>query len=424
MADKHHLMILKRGVDDWNAWRKTTGEAPDLSEAELPGAGLAGVDLGAARGVDRSPAPAVLDGADLTSADLRLADLSGAELAGANLAGCDLSGADLSDADLYDADLQGADLSGANLEAADLSAANLFEADLSQACLAGAQLDAADLGSANLQLCDLEDADLRAANLRAADARSARLVSAHLGGAAVTGTQLAGARLRGTLLVDLDLSRAKGLTAVRHLGPSSVGTDTLDRTAQTLRRDRHRLPDVEAFYRGAGVDQHLVEHYRHRCGVAPGLAPCYVVHHPCDRGFASLLHDELQARGVTCWLDAGGRGTPAALAARARGVKVVLCVTEPALTSLWGHPREPLAADPRELLAADRQLELSRELPESVREVLRIVDLDGRLSGGWGDAAGEGLRQLVVADFSGLEDQRTTLEAEVEKVVENLRSQP
>ncbi len=404
MADKHHLMILKRGVDNWNAWRRTAGEPPDLSEAELPGADLAGVDLGGAGGAAGAPA-AVLAGIDLGGADLCLADLSGAELAGANLAGCDLSGADLSEADLYDADLQGADLSGANLEAADLSEAQLFEADLSQARLAQALLEAADLGSANLQLCDLEGADLRAANLRDADLRAARLISAHLGGADLTGTRLAGARLRGTLLVDLDLSHAEGLPSVEHLGPSSVGTDTLARTAAGLRRDRKgpppadRLPEVEALYRGAGLEPHLIEYYRHRCGVAPGLAPCYVVHHPGDRGFASLLHDELQARGVTCWLDPGGRGTPAAMAARGRGVKVVLCVTGPALASLWG--REQLVS-------------------ATAREVLMIVDLDGRLTGGWGDDGAESLRELVVADFSGLESGRTTLEAEIEKIIKGL----
>ncbi len=414
MADTRHLMILKRGVDNWNAWRKTAGEPPDLSQAELSEANLAGIDLG---GVHRScgtPA-AVLDGVDLTRADLRLADLRGAELAGANLAGCDLSGADLSEADLLGADLQGADLSGANLEAADLSEANLFEVDLSQARLAATRLDAADLASANLQLCDLEDADLRGANLRGADLRATRLLSAHLGGADLTATQLAGARLRGTTLVDLDLSRAKGLARVKHLGPSSVGTDTLARTAGGLRRDRRaarpdRLLEVEALYRGAGVEQHLIEHFRQRCGVAPGLAPCYVVHHPGDRGFASLLHDELQARGVTCWLDPGGRGTPAALAARARGVKVVLCVTGPALASLWGHHQLP----PRLDTAGEGRA------GGALGESLLIVDLDGRLTAGWGDAGADGLRELVVADFSGLESGRTSLETEIEKIVAGL----
>ncbi len=45
MADNHHLRILKRGVDSWNAWRRRTGDAPDLTEAELGGADLGRADL-------------------------------------------------------------------------------------------------------------------------------------------------------------------------------------------------------------------------------------------------------------------------------------------------------------------------------------------------------------------------------------------
>ncbi len=395
MADMQHLTILKRGVDSWNAWRQRAGESPDLSEAELPGAELEGIDLGDVQ----------LGGGDLYRADLRLADLRRGHLEGANLAGCDLSGADLSESELYDADLQGADLSGANLEAASLSEAQLFEADLSQARLTAAQLDSADLGAARLQLTDLEDADLRAANLRGADLRGCQLASAHLGGADLRCANLAGARLHGTTLVDLDLSRVKGLRSAVHLGPSSIGTDTLAKTAVALAGDDQRLQEVEVFYRGAGVEPHLIEYYRTRCGLAPKLKACYVVHHPDDRGFASLLHDELQARAVTCWLDPGERGTCAAKTARGRGVKVVLCVSGPALESLWA----------RDQLAFARGKALAR-----VREVLMIVDLDGRLSSGWGGAEADRLRDLVVADFSGLASQQTKLEDEIEKVVEGL----
>ena len=395
MADIQHLKILKRGVDSWNAWRRRAGVEPDLSEAEAPGVDLAGADL----------CGVALDGADLCRADLCRADLRGARLDGAQLAGCDLSRADLSEADLYDADLQGADLSGACLEGACLTEAQLLEADLSQARLGSAMLDAADLGAANLKLCDLRDADLRHANLRRADLRACELAAAHLGGAALGGAQLAGARLRDTLLVGVDLSTVKGLQSVRHLGPSSIATDTMSRTAAGLSSDSPRLREVESLYRGAGVEEHLIAYYRHRCGGARGLKPCYIVHHPADRGCANLVFDALRARGVNCWLDPGGRGTPSARAARARGVKVVLCVSGTALRRLWADDRPSFAGD---------------QAGAEVREVLMVVDLDGRLSEGWGGAEADRLRQLVVADLSGLASERTTLEAEIGRIVEGL----
>ena len=76
MANKEHLDILAKGVEEWNAWRKGQPELrPDL------------------------------DGAHLMEANLSLANLHGAKLSYA-----DLSGAKLTDANLGDANLNVADL--------------------------------------------------------------------------------------------------------------------------------------------------------------------------------------------------------------------------------------------------------------------------------------------------------------------------
>ncbi len=63
------------------------------------------------------------------------------------------------------------------------------------------------------------------------------------------------------------------------------------------------------------------------------------------------------------------------------------------------------------------------EVQGIVDEVLMVVDLDGELSGGWGGAAADRLRELVVADFHLLVDGDASLEDEVEKVVEGLAGQ-
>jgi uncharacterized protein YjbI with pentapeptide repeats len=87
MPNDEHLAVLRRGAAEWNAWRATHNEAPDLSRAAL-------------RGLD-------LSGFDLSRANLRGADLRGTNCAGANLAGAHLEGANL-----FKAVLDGADLAG------------------------------------------------------------------------------------------------------------------------------------------------------------------------------------------------------------------------------------------------------------------------------------------------------------------------
>ena len=132
---------------------------------------------------------------DLSAADFRSADLRSADLSGA-----DLSGADLSEANLFGADLSGASLHGARLLRADLSGATIFRADLSGA--------------------DLNRADLIWAGLFRADLGGAALTWANLTGATLEGANVERAELYETVLVDIDLSRVRGLASVVHRGPA------------------------------------------------------------------------------------------------------------------------------------------------------------------------------------------------------------
>ena len=46
MADKHHIKILDRGIEAWNAWRTENPDVtPDLSAHDLTGVNLEGAFL-------------------------------------------------------------------------------------------------------------------------------------------------------------------------------------------------------------------------------------------------------------------------------------------------------------------------------------------------------------------------------------------
>lgn len=136
MANPEHLKILKRGVEEWNEWRRN----------------------------DHYVFPPSLNGADLRGVDLRGADLSSTSFFNAILSGADLRGAILRDANLASAKLIDAKLNEANL-----SRANLFLANLSGANLSGADLFEAYINSANLNGVNLRDANLVCASFIATD---------------------------------------------------------------------------------------------------------------------------------------------------------------------------------------------------------------------------------------------------------------
>jgi len=276
MADPAHLEIAKKGAKAVARWGDSHfGDSMDLSEAELSEAKLREADLRKAN----------LIGANLTGANLGWAILCWADLSGAHLTGADLRWVDLGWANLRWAHLTGANLRGADLRRTNLSGANL----------SGANLSEADLSGANLRVADLSKADLSGANLIGADLMRANL----------TGAILTRARCHGTTLGDCDLSECRGVEMVAHAGPSTIGIDTLLRTARA--GGGSLAPAVQAFLLGAGVPRELLD-------MVPALLKevryysCFIAYGGLDNVFAQKLYEDLKARGVSCWLfDADAR---------------------------------------------------------------------------------------------------------------------
>jgi uncharacterized protein YjbI with pentapeptide repeats len=133
-----------------------------------------------------------LTDAQIPKAGLSDANLSEADLTGANLTGANFDGANLSGAKLYNANLTGAHLLRANLTGADLAGANLSHARLSYAKLSGA-----DLRPVFCPTCAITD--LTGADLEGAELTGASLSGANLSGANLSGRSTAISRLLGLL---------------------------------------------------------------------------------------------------------------------------------------------------------------------------------------------------------------------------------
>ena len=302
MSKTEHMQLARQGVLAIAQWREEHPEEhldfsgaslsnhnlnrADLREADLSGADLMGIKLNQAK----------LYKANLSKAASLMGSFNAADLTQADLTRSILKRADLTEANLAEANLSGADLSGANLSGANLQKANLSSADLSETRLRGANLAGADLNRADLNYADLTDADFTGANLgKATFFRSV-----------FSGAVFNGSIMFHTVFGDCDLSVAAGLEEVNHRGPSTLGTDTLSRSAGGI---------PEEFLRGTGVPDGAVISYRNPG--ATGSAPyytCYISYYSGDRAFAQQLHQDLRALGVTCWsLPAdlrGGRWVP------------------------------------------------------------------------------------------------------------------
>jgi TIR domain/Pentapeptide repeats (8 copies) len=243
MTNREHRAKIREGVAAWNDWRKSNTEiVPDLIRAIL--------------------------------------------------LGTNFSRANLFRANLPEANLDGADFFKANLREANLDGASLFKANLCQAHLSGAHLSTAHLSTANFSEADLTGTDLGAANLTRADLTGANLDAANFNKADLTGADFTGAILGYTIFGDNDLSDVKGLDAVQHRGPSTIGIDT-------IYRSHGNIP--LRFLRGAGVPDNFIEYMGSLTGKALEFYSCFISYSTKDQQFADRLHADLQNQGVRCW---------------------------------------------------------------------------------------------------------------------------
>jgi uncharacterized protein YjbI with pentapeptide repeats len=282
VAVQEQLDILRQGVEIWNAWREKHPYVIPL--------------LGGAN----------LNGANLTNANLRHAELVDANLSGANLSFTELTCVNFGWATLSSADLNGADLNGA-----DLSFANLSNASLSGAKLIGADLSHTILSNANLSGAYLRDANLSRTTL--------------------SGANLIGARVVSTIFGNLDLRTVKGLETLEHLGPSTIGTDTILRSEGDI---------PESFLRGAGLDDTFISYVLDLAKKPIQYNSCFISYSSKDQAFAKRLYADLQAKNVRCWyapehMKTGDRIRPRIYEQIWFNDKLLLVLSESSVMSKW-----------------------------------------------------------------------------------------
>ena len=269
------------------------------------------------------------------------------------------------------------------LSGADLSRANLRGANLIGTRLRGVDLSGARLIKANLRGADLSRASLRGAHLRGSD----------LSRGTFHGTDLSRAIVVHTTFADTDLSDVRGLEAVVHQGPSSIGIDT-------IYKSKGKIPQV--FLRGAGVPENFIKYMASLVGTGIEFYSLFISYSTHDQEFAERLHNDLQARGVRCWFAPhklqGGKKVYGQIDEAIRVYDKLLLILSPAsMASEW--VRSEIA------IARKREVEQKREVLFPIglcpfRTIRKWEYFDSDIGK---DSARE-IREFHIPDFSNWKD--------------------
>ena len=363
MADPEQVAMLKRSVDEWNAWRKENREAR----------------------------------IDLLRADLRNTRLAGVRLYGAHAARARLSGADLQNSDLSRTDLTDALLRNADLRHATLHRSTLCDVELS-----GSDLRHSDLSLADLTGADLSDTRLDSSSLDGAILVKTKLVNCHL----------TPERASGALFCNTDLSSVSLLEIGFSFGRLTVGADTLEATALglTSRPDPDLEQAIVVFLKSSGLSEATIDNFRLQIGKPIEFYSCFISYNHNDKSYARRLYNELQMKGIRCWLDqhdmlVGDRIFDEVNKAIRVHDKVLLVCSFDSLTSSWVEDEIAMAFE--------------KERKDG-RDILIPLMLDDSLMS-WESGKAARIRERLAADFTGWEKDNAVFEREFERVVKALR---
>lgn len=213
----------------------------------------------------------------------------------------------------------------------DLSDADLREEDISWRDLRRVILSGADLRGADGKFSKLSSAYLDGVDLRGACLKGTVLRGVDLRGAYLSGADLSKADVGYSILGDIDLSAVEGLDTIKHIGPSTIGIDT-------IYRSNGKIPEV--FLRGAGVPEAFIIQIPSLVEQVTQFYSCFISYSSKDQTFVERLHNDLQGEGVRCWfapedIRIGDRIRPTIDQAIRLYDKLLLVLSEHSIDSDW-----------------------------------------------------------------------------------------
>jgi uncharacterized protein YjbI with pentapeptide repeats len=239
------------------------------------------------------------------------------------------------------ADLSGADLSSTNFSRFNLSLARFDDTSFENSSLGHTRIFGSSFRRSPFRVGSVHTA-FTSCSFNGAKFSGSALIETQFIDCDLDGCDFTDARFALVTFANTSLKNVRGLDAVHHLAPTSIGIDTLIKSPGLS----------EDFLRGCGLPEEFIT-FAHSLVTRPiEYYSCFLSYSSRDDAFARKLHADLQARNVRTWfapedLKIGDRFRDRIEDSIRLHDKLILVLSESSIGSAWVR-REVEAAFERE----------------------------------------------------------------------------
>lgn len=363
MANQSHVEILNKGSEKWNEWRKQNPSVePDLSEIDLQGQTFTGFNFSKT-------------------------NFQGATLHQWSVVDCNLEYSNFNNIQAQGSYWRNANLTGASISG-DLILSKWYIANLTLASIQGGFLDA--------------------------EMRFIRLNNTKFS------PYFQDTAINSWTILNTDLSTFQRLNALVEY-PCNIDLKTIEKSSKGIKGNTEKTHSLSEFFNDCGIPKEIISVFQSWTSEDQKIEEfdyysCFISYNHSDKQFARELHDALVENGIQCWLDEHqvfpGDDILDQIDEGIRNWdKVLLCCSEPSLSSPW----------------VDREIEKALQKEEELwrknnKKTLVIIplNLDNYIFN-WESSKASILKSRLAADYTDWNNDKEKMANTTTKIIHALK---